>query len=65
MENNKMNWLKYSGASIVITLNPVHWRMIPWARDETTNEWPNENIYAYAVTWLFLTIRVWVDDGSW
>jgi hypothetical protein len=60
-----MNWLFYSGAAIVLTLNPIHWRLIPWARDEQTNEWPDTKLYAYAFTWLFLTVRVWVDDGRW
>jgi hypothetical protein len=59
------NWLKYSGASIIFSLNPLHWRYIPWIRDEKTNEWPDERVWAHAVTWLFLTIRVWVDDGRW
>jgi len=60
-----MNWLKYSGASIVLSLNPFHWQLRPWARDEQTNEWPDTKLYAYAFTWLFLTVRVWVDNGSW
>jgi len=59
------NWLRYSGGCIVLTLNPCHWRLLPWVRDEKTNEWPDERVWAYAVTWLFLTVRVWIDDGSW
>ena len=60
-----VKYIKYSGGCIVITLNPWHWRLMPWARDEKSNEWPDERVWAYAVTWLFLTVRVWIDDGNW
>jgi hypothetical protein len=60
-----MNWLKYSGGSIIFSLNPMHWRLTPWAKDEKINEWPDDRVWAYAVTWLFLTVRVWIDDGRW
>jgi diadenosine tetraphosphate (Ap4A) HIT family hydrolase len=55
------NYLRYSGASVSITINPFHWNIIP--RYFASNEWPNEK--TKAVSWLFLTIRFWLDDGSW
>jgi hypothetical protein len=55
------NYLRYSGVSVSITINPFHWNVIP--RYFVSNEWPNEN--TKAVSWLFLTIRFWIDDGSW
>lgn len=56
-----LKWLRYSGASVIIIVNPLHWRLKPFCgRDQ---EWPNEKT-RYA-GWLFLTIRVWIDDGSW
>jgi hypothetical protein len=55
------NYLKHSGASVAITLNPFHWNFFP--RYFATQEWPDEK--THSVSWLFLTIRFWIDDGSW
>jgi hypothetical protein len=55
------NYVRYSGASVSVTINPFHWNILP--RYFATNEWPNER--TKAVSWLFLTIRFWLDDGSW
>ena len=56
-----LNYLKYSGASVILTINPLHWRIIPFYG--RSHEWGEEN--THAISWLFLTIRVWIDDGSW
>jgi hypothetical protein len=58
-----MNWLRYSGASIIISLNPLHWRVMPWARREFNDEWAGPNERTYSLSFLFLTLRVWVDNG--
>ena len=55
------SYLKYSGASVTITVNPFHWNILPVYY--ATQDWPNEN--TKAISWLFLTIRFWLDDGSW
>lgn len=60
-----MNWLKYSGASVSVTLNPYHWAWLPVIAQEITNEWPSPNERSYYARFLFVTVRVWVDDGSW
>ena len=57
-------WLRYSGASIIITINPLWWKVLPWIRQEI-NEWAGPREKTYSATWLFLTIRIWIDDGSW
>lgn len=55
-----VNYLKYSGATVTFTLNPYHWRLIPkFQHDE---EWEMET---NTITFLFLSIRFWLDDGSW
>jgi hypothetical protein len=57
-------WLRYSGASVIITVNPLHWRWKPW----TTNfvdEWIGPNERTVTMGWLFVTVRLWIDDGSW
>lgn len=62
--NNLKNWIYYSGASVSVTLNPLHWRLKPWASKESVSDWPT-NEMTLTVSWLFLTVRVWLDDGSW
>lgn len=57
-------WLRYSGISVILTVNPLHWRWVPRARQER-NEWSGPDERTYSVSWLFLTIRVWIDNGSW
>jgi hypothetical protein len=57
-------WLRYSGASVIITVNPLHWRWKPW----TTNfvdEWIGPHERTVTMGWLFVTVRLWIDDGSW
>jgi hypothetical protein len=58
-------WLRYSGASIVITINPLHWRLQPQAREAFIDEWVGPHERAWVAGWLFLTVRIWIDDGSW
>ena len=58
-------WIKYSGASAIVTLNPLHWRWTPTARHEPNVEWPGPNERTYMAAWLFLTVRVWIDNGDW
>lgn len=57
-------WLRYSGLTVSITINPAHWSIIPWARKDY-NEWAGPNEWTGSCGWLFLTIRAWLDDGSW
>lgn len=57
-----MNWLKYSGATISITVNPYHWAWIPIIRYEVDDAWEDNT---FRISALFLTIRIWIDDGSW
>ena len=60
-----MKWIRYSGASVIVTLNPLHWRWIPQVRHERGVEWPSPNENTYMVSWLFLTVRAWIDNGDW
>jgi len=60
-----LKWIRYSGVSVILTLNPVHWRWIPQACHERTAEWPSPNENTYMVSWLFLTVRAWTDNGDW
>ncbi len=60
-----VKWIRYSGASVIVTLNPVHWSWIPRAWHEINIEWPSPNENTYMVSWLFLTVRAWTDNGDW
>lgn len=57
-----INYLKHSGASVSIMFNPYHWAWDPIMRKEGDPIWDQET-YRFSI--LFLTIRVWIDDGSW
>lgn len=59
-----LKWLRYSGTSVIITFNPLHWRWIPWA-NQFQDEWAGPHSRTWSVGWLFVTIRAWLDDGAW
>jgi len=65
MEFEMLKWLRYSGASVIITVNPAHWSWRPQAGQVFTTEWATPNEQTWQVAWLFLTVRAWTDDGSW
>jgi hypothetical protein len=52
-----MKWLRYSGASVTITVNPFHWQWIPRAYKENNLEWPEGMRQSYRAWWLFLSIE--------
>jgi hypothetical protein len=60
-----LKWLRYSGACVILTVNPLHWKLLPWLRRESNLEWPGPNEHTWAMGFLFVTVRVWLDDGSW
>jgi hypothetical protein len=60
-----LNWFRYSGISVIVTLNPLHWRLVPHARREYNDGWPSPNERTWSVSWMFLTIRGWIDNGDW
>ena len=63
--NSVLKWVRYSGASVIVTVNPAHWRWAPTAQHERGVEWPSPNEQTYMVSWLFLTVRIWIDNGDW
>ena len=60
-----MKWLRYSGACVTLTLNPIHWTWVHRAYKESNQEWPEGMWRTWRASWLFLTVRIWIDDGSW
>jgi hypothetical protein len=62
---NILSWLRYSGAVISVSINPVHWVWWPRVYRESDLEWPEGMRRTYRASFLMLTMRVWLDDGSW
>jgi hypothetical protein len=60
-----MNWIKYSGVTVRLNLNPFHWAWIPGAGREFRGEWIGPNERGWYAKFLFVTVSVWIDDGSW
>jgi hypothetical protein len=59
-----INWLRYSGLSATITLNPLHWQYKPFIHKEA-NVWAGPKEHTWSLGFLFLTFRVWIDNGDW
>jgi hypothetical protein len=59
-----IKWVRYSGLSININVNPFHWKWIPYLEQVTTSEWPGY-VWEGQATWLFVRFRIWIDDGRW
>jgi len=64
LSSRLLSYSKHSGVSVVVTLNPLWWKPWPWARREHS-DLPGPNERVYAVGWLFLTVRIFIDNGEW
>jgi hypothetical protein len=56
-----LKYIRYSGLIMSITFNPFHWQMPKYFRNGKDGWEPNYHSFSF----LFLTIRFWIDDGSW
>jgi hypothetical protein len=56
-----INYLKYSGITITLRLNPFHWR-VSCAFNKTNEVWTQD---IFVIELLMFTVRAWVDDGEW
>ena len=56
-----MNWLKYSGATLAITLNPFHWGF-QFRYNKSADVWEKD---AFIVQFGPISFRAWIDDGQW
>lgn len=61
MMNKILNYLYYSGFNVTIKLNPFHWRL-NFAYKKTNDVWEQDTL---VIELLPITIRIWIDDGSW
>ena len=60
-----LDWLRYSGISISLTVNPAHWSWWPQIQNEPLDTWIGPNEHRFYLSWLMITLRAWIDDGSW
>jgi hypothetical protein len=60
-----INWIRYSGGSIIVRINPCHWNLWPQIEPQYNDTWAGPRQRTWAVTWLMITVRIWIDDGSW
>jgi len=59
-----LKWLRYSGMTVIIAVNPFHWSLKPrYTRFQ--DEWAGPKEQTWTVAWLFLTVTFWIDNGSW
>jgi hypothetical protein len=59
-----MDWFRYSGIWLTLVFNPCHWR-ISYCIDPTKAEWPCPSRKEVEVQFLFLTLRIVIDNGDW
>ena len=60
-----LDYLRYSGASLSVTLNPAHWAWLPQIQNEPLDTWIGPNEHRFYFSWFMITLRAWIDDGSW
>ena len=60
-----LDYVRYSGITIKLNLNPFHWCYLGGFGREFRGEWAGPNETGWYVRFLFLTVSVWIDDGSW
>jgi hypothetical protein len=64
LSSRLLSYCRYSGVSVIVALNPLWWKVLPWARIEKS-DLPGPNERTWACGFLGVTVRVWIDDGSW
>lgn len=61
-----VNYVKYSGGSITVALNPLHWVSVPKIRTRHyADEFYGDNFRSIFISWLFFQIFLFLDDGQW
>ena len=52
-----IKYLRYSGISVILALNPLWWKVLPWYKKEV-NEWAGPKEHTWSVGFLFLTMQL-------
>jgi hypothetical protein len=50
---------------MTIVFNPLYWHLIPYLGKDSNEVWAGPREHTWRFTWIMLTVRVWIDDGSW
>lgn len=61
---NWLDWIRWSGITVSVNLNPCHWRWIPAAGPEHNSEWGSP-WRSWRASWLFVSVLVFLDNGNW
>ena len=59
------DYIRYSGITVRLNLNPFHWSYLGGFGKDFRGEWAGPNEKGWYVKFLFLSVSVWFDDGSW
>lgn len=59
--NKILDYLIYSGLNVTFKFNPCHWRL-NFEYRKTNEVWEQDNLL---IELFPITIRLWIDDGSW
>ncbi len=57
-----LKYLKYSGASIILKINPMQWRV--GTQKHSEDIW-DANSYIFHLDLGPITFRLWIDNGDW
>jgi hypothetical protein len=58
-----MNWLRYSGIWVTLICNPYHWRVSFNGKADPI--WNGPNTKEYVIQFVFVSVRVVVDNGQY
>lgn len=57
------NWIRYSGVTLTLHLNPLHWWA--WPHLERHQGELGEHDARWTFKFLFVKVTVWFDNGRW
>lgn len=60
-----LDWIRYSGAVVSVTVNPCHWQWVPCATRDDNQGWLGPNERTWILGWLMVSVRIWIDNGNW
>lgn len=60
-----LDWIRYSGGSVMITFNPLHWRKVPKMQIKMHDDFYGSKYRSVFFIWLFFQIYLYIDNGDW
>lgn len=65
MMRTVVNFLKHSNVQLQLDVNPFRWLFVPRWIATPREVWIHDRYFGVSVSFLFVTIHVMLDDGSW